>query len=86
MAKAAVTNQHIATRIGMTDSAVSRIRNGTRHPSIEVMQKIAAAYNWGVGLQAEAQARGNYAEVLERRLANVHGWAADRPLPAPAVV
>lgn len=64
------TNQVIADAIGLTHSGVSRIRNGNRLPSLEIMQNIERAYGWSLKDQAEARERGmfHYAREFNQRV------------------
>lgn len=47
----AATNPEVGKRIGLTYSAVSRIRNGERYPSLAVMRAIEREYAWTVADQ-----------------------------------
>lgn len=70
----AATNAHVGRAIGLTESAVSRIRSGTRYPSIRALKRIAAAYAWPVEDQlklipTESGAYdGRYADALEQKI------------------
>jgi len=71
-----VTNPEVAKRLGLSESGVHRIRNGTRYPSLAVMKRIAAEYDWPVSeqvnlIETDADAPGRdmeYAHELERRI------------------
>lgn len=73
-----VTNPDVAKRLGLSESGVHRIRNGTRYPSLKVMRTIAAEYDWPLADQlalipAEAGTRTmEYANELERRITRKH--------------
>lgn len=53
-----MTNELIGDKIGLTHSAVSRIRRGERLPSIEVMTKIDTVFKWSVVDQIAERAMG----------------------------
>lgn len=67
-----VTNVEIARRLGLSESGVHRIRNGTRYPSLAVMRRIQSAYGWPldeqVNLIPEGAANMDYANEFERRV------------------
>jgi transcriptional regulator with XRE-family HTH domain len=65
------TNREVAERIGLTHSAVSRIRSGQRFPGIEVMGAIARVYGWPVNQQVDARVNGVYADLFELAICNV---------------
>jgi len=67
--RALVTNQQVADDIGITHSAVSRIRSGDRLPSIQLVRKIAATYGWPVEQQIEDLDPARYAVAFEAVLA-----------------
>lgn len=67
--KAAVTNQRVADDIGLTHSAVSRIRSGDRMPSLKVVRRIAAEYGWPIEDQIKSLDPAVYAEAFEALLA-----------------
>lgn len=72
-----MTNQEFGARVGITHSAASRLRNGQRLPSIELMEKIAAAFPaFPVPAQLKARKAKCYDSelrrlVLERKPAKV---------------
>lgn len=70
--RSAVTNQAVADRIGITHSAVSRIRSGDRLPSFDVMRVIAEVYGWDLQSQSDARILGSYASEFEAVLAREH--------------
>lgn len=47
----AATHPEVGKRIGLTYSAVSRIRSGDRYPSLAVMRAIEREYAWPVAEQ-----------------------------------
>ena len=61
----AVTNNEVATKIGLDHSMVSRIRGGQRIPSFDSMVSIEAAYGWPLTEQAISRKRGTYAKDFE---------------------
>jgi transcriptional regulator with XRE-family HTH domain len=74
-----VTNPEVAKRLGLSESGVHRIRNGTRYPSLNVMRRIAAEYDWPLEEQLSkipadpTQGRTmEYAHELERRISRKH--------------
>lgn len=66
--RAAVTNERVAKDLGLTHSAVSRIRSGDRNTSIKIMQVIAEQLHWSVDDQAYSMSYGNFAVDFERAL------------------
>lgn len=67
------TNLDVALKLGVSHASVSRYRagngrTGSRIPKFAVQQRIAEQYGWSVASQANAIARGKYAEGLERAL------------------
>lgn len=69
----AVTNPEIARVLDLSESGVHRIRNGTRYPSLDVMRRIAAAYDWPLADQLElipeaGERTMDYANEFERRI------------------
>jgi len=48
-----LTNQQVGELIGLTYSAVSRLRSGDRLPSIPTMYNIEVAFGWPVADQLE---------------------------------
>lgn len=67
--KASVTNQRVADDLGITHSAVSRIRSGDRRPSLTVMLTIHERFDWSLDRQALAWSLGEYAAGFEAVLA-----------------
>lgn len=65
------TNREVADRIGLTHSAVSRIRSGQRYPGVEVMGVIAREFKWPVNSQVEARLAGVYADRFELAVCGV---------------
>lgn len=61
-----LTNREMGDRIGVTHSAVSRIRHGIRLPSLEVMGRIAKEFKWPVPAQIRSRERGRYASDFDR--------------------
>ena len=68
--RALVTNQRVAEDLGITHSAVSRIRSNDREPSLNLMMRITALTGWGLNSQAMAIAAGNYGSMFESILAD----------------
>ncbi len=71
------TNQELADRLGLTHSGISRIRSGSRLPSIEVMDQLDKLYGWSVVKQIRARQTGTYAQELEAVLAETTGPGDD---------
>lgn len=69
MERATVTNQRVAEDLGITHSAVSRIRSGDRTPSLDVMLKMHEEWEWPLEVQALSRSLGKYAEDFEAVLA-----------------
>jgi transcriptional regulator with XRE-family HTH domain len=67
--RALVTNQRVAEDLGVTHSAVSRIRSGDRLPSLALVRRISARYNWSVEEQIEDLDPTRYAAAFEAILA-----------------
>jgi|DEB0MinimDraft_6_1074348.scaffolds.fasta_scaffold24863_3 transcriptional regulator with XRE-family HTH domain len=62
-----MTNEKIGELIGLTYSAVSRLRRGERLPSVEVMVNIDKHFKWDVGDQVKVRLSGGpkaYAKKL----------------------
>lgn len=68
------TNPEVGKQLGLSYSGVSRIRTGSRYPSIAVMRKIRDAYAWPIedqlALIPEETGKHDmrYATELERRI------------------
>lgn len=50
-----MTNEEVGKRIGLTYSAVSRLRRGERLPSIEVMVAVSREFGWDVADQVKVR-------------------------------
>lgn len=70
-----VTNEAVAKRLGLTHSAISRIRSGDRLPSFDTMVRIDAEYDWPIQDQTDARLLGSYHVEFER-IINVQTPAA----------
>lgn len=62
-------NKAVASRLGLSESGVSRLRSGSRFPSLAVMQNIEAAYGWTVQDQSNALKNNTWTEEFEVALA-----------------
>ena len=66
------THDAVGRAIGLSESAVSRIRGGNRYPGTATLKRIASVYNWPVHEQIELMAdKGydpRYAEEFNRRI------------------
>lgn len=58
-------NRTVAERLNLSESGVSRLRSGRRHPSLTVMQAIERTYGWKVQEQSEALLRKDWHEEFE---------------------
>lgn len=67
--KAPVTNQRVADDLGITHSAVSRIRSGDRLPSLQLVRRIAGQLGWPVDEQVSSLDPKTYAAAFEKVLA-----------------
>ena len=65
-----VTNQKVADDLGITHSAVSRIRSGDRFPSLTLIMKIEGLLHWSMADQARRLGSPAYAVEFENRLAH----------------
>lgn len=66
-----MTNQELATKLGLDHSTVSKYRNGTRTPSIETLIKVDQVLNWPIEEQITALVHEVYAPYLEERIARL---------------
>ena len=66
--RAPITNEQIAQDLEISHSMVSRIRSGSRRPSLALMIKISAVYMWKVEAQTHDYERHQYAAGFERAL------------------
>ena len=62
-------NKAVAYHLGLSESGVSRLRSGSRTPSLAVMQDIEAAYGWTVQDQSNAIRNNTWTEEFEVALA-----------------
>uniref|UniRef100_A0AAU6R606 Helix-turn-helix DNA-binding protein n=1 Tax=Micrococcus phage Olihed TaxID=3092209 RepID=A0AAU6R606_9CAUD len=75
-------NKDVAGRLGLSESGVSRLRSGSRHPSLTVMQSIESAFGWTVQAQSDAIKNGTWTESFDGVLAT-HA-EENQPEPEPA--
>ena len=74
----AATNAAVGRAIGLSESAVSRIRSGGRYPSIRAVKRIAAAYGWSAADQLRLIPTdpgvydSRYADALEQKINAKH--------------
>lgn len=66
-----MTNRELAERLELTHSAVSRIRNGTRTPSLHTMLRIETAMDWSINQQITAKVEDVYAPYFEEQIARL---------------
>lgn len=63
--KKTLLNRDVAESLGLSESGVSRLRSGSRFPSLAVMQSIESAYGWSVQDQSDAMQKRTWTEGLE---------------------
>lgn len=73
--RACVTNREVAELLGVTHSAISRIRSGDRMPSLDLMVEVSIKLNWAVEEQAYNRRLNTYRYEFEEVLAREY----DRP-------
>ncbi len=57
-------NKDIAEKLGIHPVYLSRLRNGDRKPSLELMRKIRDELGWDLAQQIEVHEAGAYAETF----------------------
>jgi transcriptional regulator with XRE-family HTH domain len=67
-----IKNGRIGEQIGLSYAQVSRIRNGTRRPSVETMLRIEDVYHWSAQAQLNARRAGTYATEFEARVVDFY--------------
>lgn len=62
-----LTNEQVADLIGLTHSAVSRLRSGSRQPSMKTMFTVEAAFDWPAAdqIQVIALSKTAWSEKFE---------------------
>lgn len=67
------TNDAVGRAIGLSESAVSRIRGGNRYPGTAALKRIASVYSWPISDQMELMADtgydSRYSDEFNRRIA-----------------
>jgi transcriptional regulator with XRE-family HTH domain len=66
-----MTNREVAELLGLTHSAVSRLRAGNRLPNLDTMSRIETALNWPAGDQFIVKynhGSAAYSQELENRI------------------
>lgn len=63
--KKTLLNRDVAESLGLSESGVSRLRSGSRYPSLAVMQSIESTYGWTVQDQSDAMQKNAWTEGLE---------------------
>lgn len=63
--KKTLLNRDVAESLDLSESGVSRLRSGSRFPSLAVMQSIESAYGWSVQDQSDALQERTWTEGLE---------------------
>lgn len=73
--RASVHNKEVGRRLGLTHTAISRIRSGKRLPSIATMRQIQLEYHWSIEAQTvrHGEGGGAYGRAFERMLVNYYG-------------
>lgn len=66
-----MTNQELATKLGLDQSTVSKYRNGSRTPSFHTMFEIERVLSWSITDQITALTEGTYAPYLEEHIAEL---------------
>ena len=56
-----LTNEQIASMVGLTHSAISRLRSGDRQPSMATMFAVEAAFGWPATDQLQTRVLGTLA-------------------------
>jgi len=69
-----LTNEQVGQLIGLSYSAVSRLRSGNRFPSLEVMYKIEAAFDWPIQDQLRARLVGGAAKYSHQFDSRIHDF------------
>jgi len=69
-ATTATTNEAFAARVGCHHTMASRLFNGQRVPSLELMQRISKEYNISMAALVDARLQGaqQFAELLRSRV------------------
>ena len=78
MSRAPVTNERVATDLGISESMVSRIRSGNRHPSVTTMKKITEVTRWKIQSQSNVWGTPAYAAKFEECLARHYNLTIER--------
>lgn len=76
---ATLLNKEVAEDLGLSESGVSRLRSGSRSPSLTVMQKIEAKYGWSMQDQSNARKSNRWKAGFEKALT---AYAKTRKVPA----
>lgn len=66
--RAPVTNEQVSKDLGISNSMVSRLRNGDRHPSVALMRRITEVYRWRGESQMGVFGGPAYARKFEEAL------------------
>lgn len=66
--RAPITNEQVGRDLGVTHSAISRIRSGKRHPSVTLMRRIEKTYGWKGDAQLRVFGSQTYAAEFEQCL------------------
>lgn len=71
--RANATNSHLAEILGVTVGQISRIRNGKRQPSINLMFTISKELGWSTEEQVKAAVWKGYHHSFEAFLRSKYG-------------
>lgn len=66
-------NRAVAEQLGLSESGVSRLRSGSRFPSLAVMQTIEGAFGWTVQDQSDALQRDTWTDDFELAISSSAG-------------
>lgn len=61
-------NREVAAALGLSESGASRLRTGSRLPSLDTMQVIEDVYGWTVQNQSNARKNGQWTELFEKNV------------------
>lgn len=75
--RAAASNPTVAREIGLTYTAVSRLRSGARVPSVSTMLMIQEIFGWPCQEQMDARGSGTFHLAFEAMLIEKYGKELD---------
>lgn len=77
MIRSAATNAEVGLLIGLDHTSISRLRSGTRRPSLTVMSAMSDHFDWSLDDQALALRNGCYHVEFEKILIHKYGKSSD---------